>query len=285
MTPEAVDVALEDAAVGVERDDALLDPGPGAVVEPDHGHAGRGGQVHHLVDLLGEDLAERAAEDGEVLAEDADPAAVDRAEARSRRRRCRGGCPRGPCRGPGGGPACRAPGTTPRRAGSRCAPGRSACPWRVGARRPAALPACRASFLRSARSARRSAMECSMRLRLTLPGTARNCDRKSPDWNPFSFRREKPGLTRKKKMRPGAQPAREPARPHWGETNAASASGGSRGSIRRRARAARRGPDGRRRQRHRTHRPQRRRQDDVLQRHLRAADRSTRAGSPSTAPT
>ncbi len=33
------------------------------------------------MDLLGEDLAERAAEDGEVLAEDADPAAVDGPEA------------------------------------------------------------------------------------------------------------------------------------------------------------------------------------------------------------
>ena len=53
---------------------------PGAVVQPDHRDARRGRQVHHLVDLLGEDLAQGAAEDGEVLAEDADPAAVDRAE-------------------------------------------------------------------------------------------------------------------------------------------------------------------------------------------------------------
>ena len=54
---------------------------PGPVVEADHRDPGGGGQVHHLVDLLGEDLAERAAEDGEVLAEDADPAPVDGAEA------------------------------------------------------------------------------------------------------------------------------------------------------------------------------------------------------------
>ena len=36
------------------------------------------GEVHHLVDLLGEHLAERAAEDGEVLREHEDLAAVDR---------------------------------------------------------------------------------------------------------------------------------------------------------------------------------------------------------------
>ena len=74
-------VAVEDPAVGVERDHALLDAGPGAVVQADHGDADRLGQVHDLVDLLGEDLAEGAAEDGEVLAEDADPPAVDGAEA------------------------------------------------------------------------------------------------------------------------------------------------------------------------------------------------------------
>ena len=76
------DVAVEDPAVGVQRDDALLDPRPGTVVEPDHRNPGGGGQVHDLVDLLGEDLAEGAAEDGEVLAEEADPPAVDGAEAR-----------------------------------------------------------------------------------------------------------------------------------------------------------------------------------------------------------
>ena len=54
---------------------------PGAVVQSDHRHAGRGGQVHHLVDLLGEDLAQGAAEHREVLAEDADPPAIDGPEA------------------------------------------------------------------------------------------------------------------------------------------------------------------------------------------------------------
>ncbi len=73
---------MEDAPVRVQRHDTLLDAGAGTVVEPDHGDPGGGGQVHHLVDLLGEHLAERPAEDGEVLAENADPAAVDGAEPR-----------------------------------------------------------------------------------------------------------------------------------------------------------------------------------------------------------
>ena len=76
------DVAVEDAAVHGEGHDALLDAGAGAVVEPDERDAHRAGQVHDLVHLLGEDLPKRPAEDGEVLGEHADPAAVDRAPAR-----------------------------------------------------------------------------------------------------------------------------------------------------------------------------------------------------------
>ena len=71
---------MEDPAVGVERDHTLLDAGAGTVVEPDHRDADGGGQIHHLVDLFGEDLTERAAEDGEILAEHADPSSVDGAE-------------------------------------------------------------------------------------------------------------------------------------------------------------------------------------------------------------
>ena len=77
----ALDVADEDVAVGAERDDALLDPGAAGVVEADHRRADLGGEVHHLDHLLGHHLAERAAEDGEVLAEDEDGAAVDLAVA------------------------------------------------------------------------------------------------------------------------------------------------------------------------------------------------------------
>ena len=76
-----VDVALEDLAVEAERDHALLDAGAGALVDADDRAAGLDGEVHHLGDLLAVDLAQRAAEDGEVLGEHAGLAAVDGAEA------------------------------------------------------------------------------------------------------------------------------------------------------------------------------------------------------------
>ena len=82
ITPGALDVADEDVAVGAERDDALLDPRAAGVVDADHGRADLGGEVHDLAHLLGHHLAERAAEDREVLAEDEDGAAVDRARSR-----------------------------------------------------------------------------------------------------------------------------------------------------------------------------------------------------------
>ena len=81
MTPDATHVAVEDPAVAGERDHALLDAGAGAVVQADQRRPDRQRQVHHLVDLLGEHLAEGAAEDREVLGEDEDLAAVDRAPA------------------------------------------------------------------------------------------------------------------------------------------------------------------------------------------------------------
>ena len=49
---------------------------------PTTGQPDLDGHVHHLADLLGEDLGERAAEDREVLAEDADGPAEDRPVAR-----------------------------------------------------------------------------------------------------------------------------------------------------------------------------------------------------------
>src|SRR5690606_34925258 len=67
----------EDVAVAGERNDALLDAGPAGVVEAHDRAAALRGQAHHLDDLLGEDLTERAAEDREVLAEHEHPAAVD----------------------------------------------------------------------------------------------------------------------------------------------------------------------------------------------------------------
>ena len=74
------DVAAEDLAVQAEADHALLDPRTAGVVDADQRAADLGGQVHHLDDLLAEDLAQAAAEDGEVLREHAHLAAVDGAE-------------------------------------------------------------------------------------------------------------------------------------------------------------------------------------------------------------
>lgn len=72
-----VGVAAEDLAVHAERGDAFLDARAAGVVDADDGAAGFQGEVHHLDDLLAVDLAERAAEDGEVLGEDRDGAAFD----------------------------------------------------------------------------------------------------------------------------------------------------------------------------------------------------------------
>ncbi len=76
-----VHVAAEDLAVQAERDDALLDAGAGALVDADDRAAGLEREVHDLDDLLAVDLAEGAAEDGEVLREHAGLAPVDRAVA------------------------------------------------------------------------------------------------------------------------------------------------------------------------------------------------------------
>ena len=72
--------AVEDLAVQAERDDALLDARAAALVDADDRAAGLHREVEHLDDLLAVDLAERAAEDGDVLAEHARPGG---------RRRCR----------------------------------------------------------------------------------------------------------------------------------------------------------------------------------------------------
>ena len=174
--PGRVDVALEDPAEVVEADDALLDAGAAPVVDADHGHPERGGQVHDLVDLLAEHLAERTAVDREVLAEDAHLAPVDGPEA--------GDDPIGvrplvvgQTRAPGCGPACPAPGTNPRPAGSRSAPVAVILPlacWRSTAW---GGPAWRAASLRRASSSRRSVIGCSdiatRLLRLPAPGRSR----------------------------------------------------------------------------------------------------------------
>ena len=75
-------VAQEDVGVAAERGDALLDARAAGVVEADDRRAVLHRQVHHLADLLGVGLGQRAAEDGEVLGEDVDQAAVDRCRSR-----------------------------------------------------------------------------------------------------------------------------------------------------------------------------------------------------------
>src|SRR2546422_155371 len=55
------------AGVAAERRDALLNARATRVVEADHGRAVLERQVHHLADLLGVRLGQRATEDGEVL--------------------------------------------------------------------------------------------------------------------------------------------------------------------------------------------------------------------------
>jgi hypothetical protein len=52
-------VAPEDPAVARQRHHAFLDAGTGTVVEPHERCPGLQGEIHQLVDLLGEDLAER----------------------------------------------------------------------------------------------------------------------------------------------------------------------------------------------------------------------------------
>lgn len=74
-------VTLEDLGIAAERRHAFLDARAAAVVEADDGRADLHRIVHDLHDLFGVPLRKRAAEDGEVLAEDIDEAAVDRAAA------------------------------------------------------------------------------------------------------------------------------------------------------------------------------------------------------------
>ena len=74
-------VALEHLGIAAQRGHALLDAGAARVVEADHRRAHLHGLVHDLADLLGMGLGQRAAEDGEVLAEDEHHPTVDGAVA------------------------------------------------------------------------------------------------------------------------------------------------------------------------------------------------------------
>ena len=131
-----VHVAAEDLAVEAERDHALLDPRAGALVDADDRAAGLDGEVHHLADLLAVDLAERAAEDGEVLGEHAHLPAVDGAVAGDHAVAVRAVLRRGRTPWTGAGPARRARRRCPRRRAARSARGRSCGPWRAASRPP-----------------------------------------------------------------------------------------------------------------------------------------------------
>ena len=74
-------VAQEDVRVTGQRDDAFLNARAAGIVQADHGRAGLQRQVHDLADFLRVGFGERAAEDGEILREDVDEAAVDAAVA------------------------------------------------------------------------------------------------------------------------------------------------------------------------------------------------------------
>ena len=74
--------SAEDLRVQPQRHHTLLDAGAAGVVDAHHGAPDLHREVHDLDDLLAEDLAQRAAEDGEVLREDAHGAALDGAVAR-----------------------------------------------------------------------------------------------------------------------------------------------------------------------------------------------------------
>ena len=75
------DVAREDFAVALKRDDALLDARATAVVDAYQRGAVLHREVHHLADLFASDFRKRSAEDSEVLREDVHETSIDLTEA------------------------------------------------------------------------------------------------------------------------------------------------------------------------------------------------------------
>ena len=125
--PGGLHVAVEDLAVLGEGDDALLDAGAAGVVDPDDRGAGLERHVHDLDDLLAEHLAQRAAEDGEVLGEDEHLSTVDGAVAGDDAVAVRTAGPAARRRGCGAGRARRTRRRNRGRGRPRPAPGRSSC--------------------------------------------------------------------------------------------------------------------------------------------------------------
>ena len=179
-----VHVAPEDLAVQAERDDALLDARAGALVDADDRAAGLDGEVHHLGDLLAVDLAERAAEDREVLGEHADLAAVDGAVAGDHAVAVRPVLLQAERRSSGAGPARRARRRSPRRRASRSARGRSGGPSRAASRPPWPSPAWTASSRRRSRSASLPAVVWMSMSVGDVGALAGLCLLRSPVWPP-----------------------------------------------------------------------------------------------------
>ena len=75
------DVAREDFAVALKRDDALLDARATAVVDAYQRGAVLHREVHHLAYLFARDFRKRSAEDSEVLREDVHETSIDLTEA------------------------------------------------------------------------------------------------------------------------------------------------------------------------------------------------------------
>ena len=74
-------IVLEHAGITAERRHTLLDAGAAGIEKADDRRAVLERHLLQLLDLLGMGLRQRAAEDGEILGEDEDQAAVDRAPA------------------------------------------------------------------------------------------------------------------------------------------------------------------------------------------------------------
>ena len=76
------DVHVEDVAVTGQRVDTFLDAGAGGILEGDDRRAELGGLLHQRDDLFGVHLAERSADNREILAERRDDASADVTRAR-----------------------------------------------------------------------------------------------------------------------------------------------------------------------------------------------------------
>ena len=75
-------VSLKDLRIAAEGGNTFLNAGSAGIVHADHRCAYFHGLIHHLADLLGVGFRERAAEYGEILAEDEDQTPVDGAVTR-----------------------------------------------------------------------------------------------------------------------------------------------------------------------------------------------------------